>query len=56
VGYFFGFKLHLVINHPGELVNFCVTRGNVDDRHVVDKLTQGLTGLVAADKGYLVKN
>lgn len=55
VGYFFGFKLHLAINHKGELVSFCVTRGNVDDRQVVDKLTQGLTGLLAADKGYIDK-
>jgi hypothetical protein len=55
VGYFFGFKLHLAINHQGELVSFCVTRGNVDDRQVVDKLMQGLTGLLAADKGYIDK-
>jgi len=55
VGYFFGFKLHIAINHKGELVSFCVTRGNVDDRQVVDKLTRGLTGLLAADKGYIDK-
>jgi hypothetical protein len=55
VGYFFGFKLHLAINHKGELVSFCVTRGNVDDRLVVDKLTRGLNGLLAADKGYIDK-
>lgn len=55
VGYFFGFKLHLAINHKGELVSFCLTRGNVDDRHVVDKLTRGLSGLLAADKGYIDK-
>lgn len=54
-GYFFGFKLHLAINHKGELMSFCVTRGKVDDRQVVDKLTQGLTGLLAADKGYIDK-
>jgi len=55
VGYFFGFKLHLAINHKGELVSFCLTRGNVDDRQVVDKLTRGLSGLLAADKGYIDK-
>ena len=54
-GYFLGFKLHLAINHKGELMSFCVTRGKVDDRQVVDKLTQGLTGLLAADKGYIDK-
>lgn len=55
VGYFFGFKLHLAINHQGELMSFCLTRGNVDDRKVVLKLMQGLSGLAAGDKGYIDK-
>jgi hypothetical protein len=55
VGYFFGFKLHLVINHQGELISFCLTKGNVDDRKVIPKLMNGLTGLAAADKGYIDK-
>ncbi|MFT7035526.1 MAG: hypothetical protein ACJA2S_004050 [Cyclobacteriaceae bacterium] len=32
MGYFFGFKLHIVINDKGELLNFVITQGNVDDR------------------------
>ena len=32
MGYFYGFKLHLVINERGELLNFVITPGNVDDR------------------------
>jgi Transposase DDE domain len=55
MGWFFGFKLHLVINHLGEIVSFCVTKGNVDDRKVVEKLMENLNGLVAADKGYIDK-
>lgn len=55
VGYFFGFKLHLAINHKGELMSFCLTRGNVDDRKLVPKLMRGLTGLAAGDKGYIDK-
>jgi hypothetical protein len=55
VGYFFGFKLHLAINHQGELMSFCLTRGNVDDRKVVPKLMKGLSGLAAGDKGYIDK-
>jgi hypothetical protein len=31
-GWFFGFKLHLVINDRGELLNALLTPGNVDDR------------------------
>ena len=53
MGYFFGFKLHLVINHQGEVVSFCLTRGNESDLNVVAKLTKGLTGLLAGDKGYV---
>ena len=32
MGWFYGFKLHLVCNDRGELLNFCITRGNLDDR------------------------
>ena len=55
VGFFYGFKLHLAINHQGEIVSFCITKGNVDDREVVEKLTQGLNGFAAGDKGYISK-
>lgn len=55
VGYFYGFKLHLAINHQGELISFCLTRGNVNDLSVVSKLTKNLTGLLAGDKGYVSK-
>lgn len=53
MGWFFGFKLHLVINHKGELMSFCFTKGNVDDRKVLEKLLRNLQGLAAADKGYI---
>jgi len=53
VDWFFGFKLHLVVNDKGELLNFQVTPGNVDDRKPVPKLLQQLFGKVYADKGYI---
>ena len=54
-GWFFGFKLHLVINDRGEIIACCLTAGNVDDRDwsVISKLTKGMFGKVSADKGYL---
>ncbi len=55
MGWFYGFKLHIVINHQGELMSFCLTKGNVDDRAVVRKLMANLKGLGAGDKGYLGK-
>ena len=53
VDWFFGLKLHLVINDKGELLNFQVTPGNVDDRKPVPDLLQHLFGKVFADKGYI---
>src|SRR5947208_776100 len=53
VGWFFGFKLHLVVNDQGELLAFCLTPGNVDDRRPLPKLVKGLVGKLFGDKGYL---
>ena len=53
VGWFYGFKLHLVVNDQGELLAFCLTPGNVDDRHPVPKLVTGLVGKLKDSKGYL---
>jgi hypothetical protein len=53
MGWFYGFKLHLVVNDQGELLAFQVTPGNVDDRTVVPRLTKGLTGKLFGDRGYI---
>lgn len=52
-GWFFGFKLHLVINDRSELLNALLTPGNVDDRKPVPKLVRKLFGKVFGDKGYI---
>lgn len=53
VGWFYGFKLHLVINDQGELLAFQVTPANVDDRKPVPTLVQGLFGKLFGDRGYI---
>lgn len=55
MGWFYGFKLHLVCNEKGELLNFSLTKGNVDDRNqdVLNVLTKDLFGKLFADKGYI---
>ena len=55
MGWFFGFKLHSVINHHGELVAFDLTPGNIDDRKPLDQLQTQLFGKLFGDKGYLSK-
>lgn len=53
LGWFYGFKLHVVINHRGELLACQVTPGSTDDRRPVPKLAERLWGRLFADKGYL---
>lgn len=53
MGWFYGFKLPLVVNDQGELLAFRITPGNVDDRQPVPQLTQGLTGKLIGDRGYV---
>ena len=51
VGWFYGFKLHLVVNDRGELLAFCLTPGNVDDRRPVPRLVRRLFGKLFGDRG-----
>ncbi|MGZ3640063.1 MAG: IS982 family transposase, partial [Ktedonobacterales bacterium] len=53
VGWFYGFKLHLVVNDRGELLTFCLTPGNVDDRRPVPRLVRRLFGKLFGDRGYI---
>lgn len=54
-GWFYGFKLHLIINDRGEILSVCLTSGNVDDRdwNVISYLTKHIYGSLFADRGYL---
>jgi hypothetical protein len=54
-GWFFGFKLHIVINTKGEIVNLKLTRGNRADVSVLDEITNGISGAVFGDKAYISK-
>lgn len=52
-GWFYGFKLHLIISDKGEIHGAKLTKGNVDDRVPVPALARNLTGLLFGDKGYI---
>jgi hypothetical protein len=56
-GWFYGFKLHLVINECGEIVSFMLTPGNVADNNgpVVKKLVKRCFGKLFGDRGYISK-
>lgn len=57
MGFFFGFKLHLIINDKGEILNFVITQGNVDDREPLknERFIKAIKGKLYGDKGYLSK-
>src|SRR5690554_5737517 len=57
MGWFYGFKLHLIINDKGELMSFYLTKGNVDDRDfkVLGDMTKSIFGKLFGDKGYISK-
>jgi hypothetical protein len=55
MGWFFGFKLHIVVSDTGELLAFKLTPGNTDDREPVTDLSEGLFGKLIGDKGYISK-
>lgn len=57
MGWFYGFKLHFVINDQGDVIGFTITPGNIDDRDpkVIEKLTKNLFGKLFGDRGYISK-
>jgi hypothetical protein len=56
LGWFFGFKLHLVFNHERQIVALTLTPGNVNDTTPVPQLTQDLIGKLFGDKAYVGKD
>ena len=57
MGWFFGFKLHLICNEKGELLNFMITPRDVDDRKPLEHkaIIEFLYGKLVGDKGYIGK-
>lgn len=55
-GWFMGYKLHLLINNKGEIMAIKITKGNKSDISSARSLTQGLSGKLFGDKGYISKN
>ena len=53
VKWYFGLKLHLIINDKGELLAVTLTPGNTDDRKPVPEMAKQLTGKLFGDKGYV---
>lgn len=52
-GFFFGFKLHMLINTQGDIVRLTITPGNCDDRSPVRDMMSGIKTKLIGDRGYL---
>lgn len=57
MGWFYGFKLHIIVNDKGELLDFVITQANVDDRTPLKEMNflKKIFGSMYADKGYISK-
>ena len=55
MGWFYGLKLHLLINNKGQVMAVKITPGNTDERRLVSGLLKGLKGKCYAHKGYISK-
>jgi len=57
IGWFYGFKLHLITADTGEIIDFMLTPGNVDDRKPlkIERFIKKLFGKLFGDKGYISK-
>lgn len=53
MGWFFGCKLHVVMNAAGELINTALSKGHVADIKMVEQLVTGLNAKIYADRGYM---
>ncbi|MCP5375106.1 MAG: transposase [Rickettsiaceae bacterium] len=52
-GWFFGLKLHLIIDPEGNLIKVCFSSGNKDDRKGLRSMISGIYGKVFGDRGYI---
>ena len=58
MGWFFGFKLHIVINDKGEILDFLFIQADVDDRTPLKNKNfhDKIFGKLVGDKGYISKD
>ena len=56
MGWFYGFKLHIICNELMQILNFRITAGNLDDRKGLEIIWNDIFGMIVADAGYLGGN
>jgi len=56
MGWFYGFKLHIICNELMQVLSLKITPGNTDDRKGLDQIWNDIFGIILADAGYIGKN
>lgn len=56
MGWFFGCKLHLIMNQSGDMVSTGLSNGHTADIKMVEQLVKGLKAKLYADRGYISQN
>jgi transposase len=56
MGWFYGFKLHIICNELMQILNFHFTTGSTDDRKGLEMMWNDIFGMIIADAGYLGKD
>ena len=54
MGWFYGCKLHLVMNQSGEIACTALSNGHIADIKMVEQLVDGLQAKLYADRGYIM--
>jgi hypothetical protein len=53
MGWYYGFKMHLITNKYGHPISFEITQSTVDDRKVPDTIFAKIFGKLYGDRGYI---
>lgn len=55
MGWFYGFRLHIIVNELLHILNFKITTATVDERVALEMMWSDIFGMIIADAGYMGK-
>ena len=55
MGWFYGFKLHIIVNDLMQILNFTISQATGDDRKGLEMIWNDIFGMIVADAGYVGK-
>jgi hypothetical protein len=55
MGWFYGFKLHIICNELMQILNLKITTATDDEREILEQMWNNIFGMIIADAGYVSK-